>query len=90
MILCVRCVVSGKVQGVFFRQSTVRIAQAFGITGRVKNLVNGDVEVIACGEKEDIEKLQNWLRQGPVTAQVKNIDCQAINAVEYSDFQVDY
>ena len=86
----VRCIVSGKVQGVFFRQSTLRMAQVLGVNGRVRNLSSGDVEVVACGDSADVEKLVQWLWQGPVTSEVSNVQVSVIEGVDYADFAVDY
>lgn len=65
--------VSGKVQGVFYRQSTKEKALTLDITGSVMNKKNGDVEIIATGSKEKLDELVDWCRQGPPKAVVKNI-----------------
>jgi acylphosphatase len=62
--------IKGRVQGVFFRDSTRRVAQSLGLTGYAINLANGDVEVLACGDAAAIDSLASWLRQGPRMAQV--------------------
>lgn len=66
--------VSGRVQGVFFRDFTCNEASYLGLTGWVKNLLDGRVEVLAEGEKEDLEKLLTKLKQGPPGARVKNVE----------------
>lgn len=66
----VRILIEGKVQGVFFRASACDKAQALGITGTVKNLPGGEVEVIAEGEKKGLENLVAWCRKGPPLARV--------------------
>ncbi len=65
--------VSGKVQGVYYRQSTKEKAIALNLTGSVMNKKNGDVEIIATGIKDKLEELVDWCRQGPSNAVVKNI-----------------
>ncbi len=75
-------IVSGRVQGVFFRDHTRRWAYSLGLTGWVKNLWDGRVEVLAEGEKEKIEDLISRLRQGPPLAQVHNVE---ITWEEYRD-----
>jgi len=65
MSQCVHCYISGKVQGVFFRASTLEQAQMLGLTGHAKNMGDGRVEVIACGDDVCIEALQRWLQHGP-------------------------
>lgn len=68
--------VSGRVQGVFFRLETRRIAEELGITGWVKNLPDGRVEILAEGEKEKLEKLVEWVKRGPVFAKVDNLEVE--------------
>ncbi len=65
-------IISGKVQGVFYRASCQEVAQGLGLKGWVRNLSNGDVEVLAQGEKEKIEKLIDWCKKGPPSAKVNN------------------
>lgn len=67
------CVVSGRVQMVMFRDFTQRKARALGITGWVKNLPDGTVEVLAQGEKPALDELLRKLRRGPVLARVADI-----------------
>ena len=85
--ICIRCVISGKVQGVFFRASTQSQAQRLGIVGYVKNLPNGYVEVTACGSHAAIDKLKYWLHRGPSTAQVFDVKCRLITEQNFSSFQ---
>lgn len=66
--------IEGRVQGVWFRESTRREAAALGITGYAKNLADGSVEVLACGELTALDQLAEWLKQGPPMAQVTNVD----------------
>ena len=63
-----RFVVSGKVQGVFFRVSTRQRALDLGLSGRATNLPDGRVEVLAAGSAEAIDALERWLHQGPPAA----------------------
>lgn len=65
--------IRGRVQGVFFRDSTRRVAARLGLTGHAINLGNGDVEVLACGEPEAVEALRQWLQQGPRMAEVREV-----------------
>ena len=65
MLQTISITVSGKVQGVFYRQSTKEMATSLGITGQVKNLSDGSVYIIATGTKEQLDKLVDWCRQGP-------------------------
>lgn len=62
--------VKGRVQGVYFRASTRRVAESLGLSGHAVNLPNGDVEVLACGPAEALDELESWLHQGPRGARV--------------------
>ena len=70
---CARFLVSGKVQGVFFRASTREQALRLGIRGHAQNLADGDVEVLACGTHEALDELGCWLRHGPPAARVERV-----------------
>ena len=72
-MLCRHYVISGRVQGVFFRASTRDQAEDIGVSGWVRNLSDGRVEVVACGEDQQLDRLEVWLRQGPPMAAVSNI-----------------
>jgi len=86
MTVCVRCVVTGRVQGVFFRASTRQKALALGVTGYARNQVNGSVEVLACGRPSALEQLQGWLWQGPPAASVEQVICSATDTVSLVTF----
>ena len=76
MTICRRCIVKGRVQGVFFRDSTRQYAVQSGISGSATNLTDGSVEVIACGDAVAVKKLCEWLWQGPKMASVTSVECQ--------------
>lgn len=86
MTICMRCYVSGKVQGVFFRASTRHQAQQLGVTGYARNLPDGRVEVLACGEMDAVEQLRGWLAKGPADAQVNNVSCEPVDAPTMTGF----
>lgn len=65
--------ISGRVQGVFFRLHTEREAQKLGLTGWVKNLPDGRVEILAEGESNRIDALAAWSRNGPPMAKVMEL-----------------
>ncbi|MFE0501966.1 acylphosphatase [Lysobacter soli] len=69
-----RFVVSGKVQGVFFRASARDRAQALGLRGFARNLPDGRVEVLAAGDDAAIDELAAWLREGPPMARVDDLE----------------
>ena len=65
--------IKGRVQGVFFRDSTRRVAESLGITGHAINLPDGYVEVLACGDETSLERLGEWLKKGPPHARVDDV-----------------
>lgn len=65
--------VSGRVQGVFYRARTVEVARSLGLTGWVRNLPDGRVEIVAEGEASALERLLEWCREGPPAARVENV-----------------
>lgn len=66
--------VSGIVQGVYYRSSTKDQADGIGLRGTVRNLPNGDVEVVAEGEEGRIQALIEWCNRGPLGARVESVD----------------
>lgn len=85
---CIHCYVAGKVQGVWFRASTKEQADRLGVTGWVRNLPDGRVEVMACGDREKLEQLQAWLRQGPRLAKVAEFACEELPWQVFNSFEV--
>lgn len=71
---CRLFLIEGRVQGVLFRESTRRVAQPLGITGYAKNMPDGSVQVLACGEAGALNRLGEWLKQGPPMAQVDRLE----------------
>ena len=69
-----RIVVSGRVQGVFFRASTREEAARLGLGGWVRNLPDGRVEIVAEGSRERLDALLEWCRHGPSYARVEQVD----------------
>lgn len=83
--------VSGRVQGVFFRDHTRRWAASLGLKGWVRNVYDGRVEIIAEGEKGKIESLIDRLREGPPISRVENVEVAWEEYTgEFSDFRVTY
>ena len=66
-------IVSGIVQGVFFRAYTQQEAIAIGVTGWVRNTPDGDVEILAQGTKEQLERLIVWCHKGSPSSKVENV-----------------
>jgi len=76
--------VSGRVQGVFFRDSTRQVAQRLKLVGGVRNLRDGRVEVEVCGDANSVESLVKWLEIGPKLAKVTNIEVEDLTT-EFDD-----
>ncbi len=87
----VRLFIKGRVQGVFFRQRTQEIARELGLTGSVKNLPDGRVEVVAQGSDDNLNKLVEFCRKGPRTAKVEEVKIMFEEAkTEFSSFDIAY
>jgi acylphosphatase len=81
--------VSGTVQGVGFRYSTLDMARRLGLTGWVRNLPDGGVEVVAEGERPALERLRDYLNRGPTGARVSRVDASWATATdEFKTFAV--
>ncbi len=88
MTVCIRCLVSGRVQGVCFRASTRREALVLGVRGHARNLPDGRVEVLACGPRQALDALCEWLWVGPPSARVTGVDCEPANEAAPQGFEV--
>ena len=75
-----RCLVAGRVQGVFFRASTRQRAEQLGVTGYARNLADGRVEVVACGKASAVLTLCEWLWQGSPASRVTSVQVEALEA----------
>lgn len=69
-----RWLISGRVQGVFFRESTRREAEPLDLSGHAVNLPDGRVEVVAHGSREALDQLESWLHSGPPAAHVSSVE----------------
>ena len=91
MIKRVHLKVYGRVQMVMYRDSTRRKANKLGLVGWVKNLENKSVEIIAEGEKENLEKLIDWCYNGSILARVDKIDIDWQEATgQFNKFKIKY
>jgi acylphosphatase len=80
--------VTGRVQGVFFRDSTREKAVKLGLTGYANNMPDGSVEVVACGMSHALDKLGEWLQSGPPMASVKSVATTEIDYVSFRKFTI--
>lgn len=81
--------VSGEVQGVGFRAFVRKRAMALGLRGYAKNLSGGDVEVLAMGTKDALDKLSGFLHQGPPWAVVRSVQEREAASVRYDEFFIE-
>jgi len=83
--------VTGRVQGVFFRQSTRVMAIKNNVNGWVRNLDDGRVEIVAEGENQDIDNLADWCKTGPANSRVDEFELSEENSAgEFENFEVRY
>ena len=89
MKLRIHASISGLVQGVSFRSSTIKIAKGLGIKGWIRNLPDGRVEIVAEGEKDKINALMEFLKKGPPAARVDKVDVKIEDYEgEFKDFNI--
>ena len=81
-------IVSGRVQGVWFRQSTKEKAQALGLVGEVKNLTNGSVKILATGDEGILQEFINWCKIGPTLAEVEKLDIEDCELISFDKFKI--
>ena len=74
----VKILVSGRVQGVYYRAYTQKQATKLGVAGFARNLPDGRVEVLAAGTDEAVEKLIKWCHKGPITAKVDRVTIEEV------------
>lgn len=73
-MLCRRCLVSGRVQGVFYRATAQERARELGLLGYARNLADGRVEVLACGDQASVDAFVEWLWTGATAAKVTAVE----------------
>lgn len=84
---CVIALVVGKVQGVGFRWAAREQALKHGVTGHARNLPDGRVEVLICGERDAVTLLSEWLWKGPPHAHVTHVELEVVEAHDRDDFR---
>jgi len=89
MLQTIKITVSGKVQGVFYRHSTREQARSLGVKGNVKNLSNGDVEIIATGTGEQLNALLEWSKTGPPKAFVSHVSRHDLPLQTFDSFYIE-
>lgn len=82
-------IIHGRVQGVFFRDSTRRKALELGVRGWVRNRPGGTVEVMAAGEEAAVDALERWIREGgPPAARVERVEREEVPEEDFAEFRV--
>lgn len=87
-MIAVRAIVRGRVQGVFFREATVRRASELGVMGWVRNAEDGSLLVHAEGPDAAVDGLVEFLRQGPPAAQVEDVEIEPVKAEGHEQFAI--
>jgi acylphosphatase len=87
----VHVLISGRVQGVFFRANTKQQAEMLGLSGWVRNTRDGKVEAIFEGEEEGVNQILKWCYRGPSLSKVEKVDVKKQEPTnEYDDFSIRY
>lgn len=83
-----RVMISGRVQGVFFRASCAERAEALGLSGWVRNAPSGGVEAVFEGEEADVDAMLGWCRHGPSHARVDHVEVVDETPTGAKDFRI--
>ena len=86
--MTIHCHISGRVQGVCFRMAAREQADLHGITGWVRNLPDGRVEVMASGNEDQLKEFKEWLKRGPDMARVLELDVREVDYEPFDSFTV--
>ena len=91
MIVAKHILISGRVQGVWFRATTKEKAEEYNVRGWVRNTSDGKVEALFVGEEKDVERLIQWCYHGPPLAEVEKVEVKPYTAREdFKDFTIKY
>jgi acylphosphatase len=86
--MTIHLIIKGKVQGVFFRASAKEMADSLGIRGWVKNAPDGNVEILATGNEDTLNRFISWCRKGPPRAVVSQVDVSKKEETGFDNFQI--
>ena len=86
----VHFVISGKVQGVFFRDTAKRMASQIGIKGWIRNTDDGTIEILAQGSESQLSEFERWCRTGPPVAKIDSVEKEDMECGECVCFEVRY
>ncbi len=85
---CMHLIVSGRVQGVFFRANIRNKANELGLKGYAKNLEDGNVEIVAEGDEEKIKELVDYIKKGPGIASVTGVQVKHKEPENFKNFEI--
>lgn len=86
--LCLSVLVSGRVQGVWFRRFTQQKAEAYGVKGWVRNLTDGRVEALLIGEEKNVRQVEAWMSQGPELSNVAECLSRVVEEQSCTSFEL--
>lgn len=84
----IHLVITGKVQGVFYRATAKRMATEFGVTGWIKNTTHNSVECVATAGNESLQKFINWCSKGPLNAVVRDVIIKPVEDESFNQFSI--
>ncbi|MCA1795856.1 MAG: acylphosphatase, partial [Desulfobacteraceae bacterium] len=88
---CIKAVISGKVQGVFFRMETLKAAQKIGVSGTVRNLADGSVEAVFQGTPDQVAQMEKWCHKGAPASRVDQVSTEKIPVIpDCHSFEIRY
>ena len=87
---CIHLIVSGRVQGVFFRDNTRKKALELGLKGYAKNLPDGNVEVVSQGDEIKLKELIDFINKGPGIAKVNDVKIKYKESENFKSFEIRY
>ncbi len=87
-MLAKQLLITGQVQGVFFRAETERMAKSLGLAGWVRNTEDGAVEIHAEGADEKMRIFEEWCRRGPSRAHVENVTAREVTPEQFQSFEI--
>jgi len=79
-MVCKKCLIGGRVQGVFYRATAARRARELGLHGYARNLADGRVEVLACGDEDTVNAFVEWLWIGSSASKVTSVEVSEATA----------
>jgi acylphosphatase len=87
-LICKRCVIDGRVQGVFYRASTYEQAIKLGVHGWVRNMPDGRVESVVQGDPALVQQMIDWLWKGSAYSEVISVQCEDEAPIDTDSFTI--